>query len=187
MLFVDGTHVDHRCWNAFHRTDIDFAKFFAKLAQGTVLKGVVYCFAPYLHEDMRRTQTGVLNRLKKMQGVRTYEGRHMRREYSCRWCKRLHTDSVEKGTDVAVAAHLVEAACLKLADRLILVAGDNDYWPALEVAKGVGADCRFAYFVGPGEIDQRVFNEVAQLRYKSSGFIKLNDAFMQDCWHVKAK
>jgi uncharacterized LabA/DUF88 family protein len=159
LIFVDGTHVDHRCYESFGRVDIDFGKFFAKLAEGTQLLGAVYCTAPYLFDHLRRHQKGVLNRLKQMR-VKIYEGRHMNRKFKCRKCKHLHSEPVEKGTDVAVASHLVQAACLKQADRLILVAGDNDYWPALHIAKQVGAHCRFAYFVGPDESDQKVFNEV---------------------------
>ena len=184
LIFVDGTHVDHRCDESFGRMDIDFEKFFAKLAYGTRLLGAVYGTAPYLFQDMRKHQTGVLNRLKKM-GVMIYEGTHMKRQFKCRKCGHLHSDPVEKGTDVAVASHLVQAACLKKAERLILVAGDNDYWPALHIAKQVGAYCRFAYFIGPDESDQKVFNEVVMLRNNSSGFIKLNDAFMNDCWFAR--
>lgn len=183
LVFVDGTHVDHRCQEAFGRKDIDFKKFFLKLTLDTRLLEVVYCTAPYLFEDLRKHQKGVMNRLHQI-GVKltVYEGRHMRREWYCKSCDYRHVEPVEKGTDVAVAAHLVRAACGKLADRLILVSGDNDFWPALEIAKSVGGHCEFAYFVGPKDNDTKVFNEVSQLRYNSRKFHKLNQEFMKDCW-----
>jgi uncharacterized LabA/DUF88 family protein len=176
MVFVDATHVDHRCEEGFGRNDIDFVKFFAKLTQGTICKGIVYCYAEYLFEERRRPQTGALNRVKKIPGLKTYAGRHMRRGRDA---------PVEKGTDVAVASHLVQAACMKMADQLILVAGDNDYWPALEVAKEVGAFCKVAYFVGAHESDQKVFYQVQMLRNFCRGFVKLDQAFMADVWFTK--
>jgi uncharacterized LabA/DUF88 family protein len=183
MIFVDGTHVDHRCQDAFNRKDVDFGKFFAKLSQGTTLIGVVYCTAPYLFRDHQKHQQGVLNRLRGMPNVTVYLGRHMKREFRCRNCDHLHQDPTEKGTDVAVASHLVQAACSKLAQQVILVAGDNDYWPALEIAKGAKAHCQFAYFVGPDDSLMQKHNEVAMLRkYSTRPAIVLNDAYMADCW-----
>jgi uncharacterized LabA/DUF88 family protein len=185
MIFVDGTHVDHRCDNTFGRMDVDFDKFFAKLSRGTLLKRVVYCSAPYKFEPYRRHQQGVKNRFRKLPYVKTYDGRHIERQFHCKNCGHPHFDQVEKGTDVAVASHLVQAACLKEADRLILVAGDNDYWPALHLALSTGADCRFAYFIGPDENRARKFDEVAMLRNNSRGSIVLDDAYMADCWFNK--
>ncbi len=184
LLFIDGTHVDHRCTEAFNRNDIDYAKFFDKLTAGTTRLGVIYCYAPYSYDDLRTVQKGNLNRLKQLKEVKFYAGRHMERFYSCRKCHHQHRERVEKGTDVAVASHLVEAACLKLADRLILVSGDNDYWPALDVAKRVGAHCWFAYVIGPDENDQRAFQAVANIRTVSKGFVKINDEFMKGCWYA---
>jgi uncharacterized LabA/DUF88 family protein len=185
MIFVDGTHVDHRCKKAFQRDDLDFGKFFNKLAEGTQLIQVVYCAAPYRLESGRKHQQGVINRLRRMYPlVKIYEGRYVERTHKCNRCNDIRRDYTEKGTDVAVAVHLVQAACCKQADQLILVSGDNDYWPALHVTKDIGANCRFAYFLGPDEDGRRIHNEVAMLRNNSRGAIVLDDGFMADCWYT---
>jgi uncharacterized LabA/DUF88 family protein len=185
MLFIDGTHIDKRCQQAFNRTDIDYRAFFGKLSVGTRLTHVLYCAAPYRGMEMRGYQRGVLNRMKSLGIVSVFEGRYMDRSYKCNKCGYCNTQLVEKGTDVGVAAHLLDAAYRKLADQLILVSGDNDYWPALHLAAKQGAHCRFAYFIGPDESDFDRYNEVAMLRNNCRGYIKLNDGFMADCWYRK--
>jgi len=186
MLFVDGTHVDKRCQQAFNRLDIDYRRFFDKLAAGTRLTSVLYCAAPYRGNDMRGFQRGVLNRLKMLGIVTIFEGRYMERDSKCRKCGYLNTQLVEKGTDVGVAAYLLDATYRKLADQLILVSRDNDYWPALQLAQKQGAYCRVAYFVGPDESDFDRYNEVAMLRNNCRGYIKLNAGFMAECWYKNA-
>lgn len=181
MVFVDGTNLDLRCVQCFSRNDIDFQKFFSILTAGTDLRDVYYFTADYKNEADRRNQQGVLNRLKKM-GVKVKLGRHLPRTVTCKSCGERWTTYSEKGTDVGTAVSLVQAALMKSADRLFLVAGDNDYVPAMEMAKVAGRAPCLGFVVGPHENKQRKWLEIANMRHNSSSQVVLDDAFMSKCW-----
>ncbi len=185
LLFVDGTNLDHRCLEAFGRDDIDFEKLFAALAAGTRLLHAHFFTAPYNRasdERRYRKQTGDFNKIRGMAGVTLHLGRHQPRQVECYKCGHRYTAYTEKGTDVGAAARLVQAACHKEAERLILVTGDNDFWPALEISKAEGAWCEIAMVIGPSESAFHKLNEVANLRNSCKRYLKLDQQFMLTCW-----
>lgn len=187
-LFIDGTNLDRRCLEAFGRNDVDFVRFFAALATetGTRLEKVHYFTAPYVAQvnmDAYKKQASDLNALKKMSPlVSVHLGRHQEQERFCPKCRSYSRTYVEKKTDVGAACELVKAACLKMAHRLILVSGDTDFTPALQIARGQSVPCKVAFVIGPNENYGRKFMETADLRMASAGFIKLDDQFMYPCW-----
>jgi len=185
LLFVDGTNLDHRCLEAFGRDDIDFDKLFAALTGGTQLLHTHYFTAPYNRtsdERRYRKQTGDFNQLRKIPGVTLHLGRHQARQVECYKCGHRYTAYTEKGTGVGAAAKLVQAACHRKADRLILVSGDNDFWPALEIGRAEGVWCEVAFVIGPAESAFHKLNEVANLRNACKRYHKLDQEFMAGCW-----
>ncbi len=185
LLFVDGTNLDYRCLEAFGRDDIDFDLLFAALTAGTRLLHTHYFTAPYIRmsdERRYRKQTGDFNQLRKMPNVTLHLGRHQVRQVECYKCGHRYIAYTEKGTDVGAAARLVQAACHKEAGRLILVSGDNDFWPALEIGRAEGAWCEVAFVIGPAESAFRKLNEVANLRNTCKRYVKLDQQFMSGCW-----
>jgi uncharacterized LabA/DUF88 family protein len=186
LLFVDGTNLDHRCLEAFGRNDIDYVRFFAALAAGTRLQRVHYFTAPYIaqrNQDAYRKQMSDLNALKAMSNVSVHLGRHQEQRNRCRGCGIETRVYVEKKTDVGAACELVRASCLKVADRLILVSGDTDFAPALQIARAQSVHCEVAFVIGPDEFGHK-FMELSDLRHAAKRFIKLDDQFMYACWRV---
>lgn len=185
LLFVDGTNLDHRCLTALGRDDIDFDRLIAALSEGTRLLHTHYFTAPYnrtADERRYRKQTGDFNKLRKMADVTLHLGRHQARHMECRSCGHRYTTYVEKGTDVGAAACLVQAACHHQADQLILVSGDNDFWPALKIARAEGVWCTVAFVVGQEESRFQKLNEVSNLRDAANRYVVLDSEFMENCW-----
>ena len=185
LLFVDGTNLDHRLRAAFGRDDVHFSKFFAALSQGTQLKQVHYCSAPYVrtgNQAKYAKQTADFNFLRTLPYVTIHLGRHQPRSITCRSCNHQYVSYTEKGTDIYAAALLVHAACHREADRLILVTSDNDFWPAVQQCHQEGVDIHIAFVIDPKESARDQLKRLSILRKHASRYVMLNQAFMAGCW-----
>lgn len=186
LLFVDGTNVDHRLWEAFGRSDVHLGRLFGAITAGTNLQHVHFCTAPYHRPPGRaslyKKQQGDLNFLRTRQDVTIHLGRHQPRTIECRSCNHAYTTYSEKGTDTFVASKLVQAACDGTVDRLYLLSGDNDFWPAVQICQEEDAEVHVAFVISPKELEQTQLNRVRQLRRYARGEVKLDAAFMAGCW-----
>ena len=188
MVFIDGTNLDRTCREKFFRNDIDFARFLAALSHGTRLLQTYYVTAPYkrdINPDWYNIQIGTINVLRTMPNTTVSLQQHRMRTTICKKCKFPNTAPKEKGTDVAVAAYLVEAAVNRAADRLILVANDSDYGPVFQMAKKYGRHAVLAFVLGPAEADTAVRLGLAPLSHEAKSLIRLNQEFMATCWRAR--
>lgn len=187
IIFIDGTNLDHRLWDFFGRVDVDFPKFFAKISDGTQLNHVHYCSAPYSrygNQDKRAKQASDFNFLRTQSNVTLHLGRFQLRPVTCRKCNHRYKTYKEKGTDILVATRFVDAAFHKRADRLILISNDNDFWPALELARQHGVEVYAAFVIGPDRSIEDQLKTLSPLRQQSHGYLMVDDAFMRDCWRA---
>ena len=187
IIFIDGTNLDHRLWDFFGRDDVHFLKFFAKISDGTQLDRVHYCTAPYSrygNQAKRAKQTADFNFLRRQSNVTLHLGRFQQRPVTCLNCNHQYQSFKEKGTDILVATRFVDAAFHKRADRLILVSNDNDFWPALELARQHGVEIYTAFVVDPDRPTGDQLQRLSPLRQQAHGYLTVDDAFMQDCWRV---
>lgn len=92
------------------------------------------------HESIVRAEQNFFSALERTQYVTTYFGRKVRRGNAY----------VEKGVDILLACHLIDSAHKKACDIAILVSGDDDYVPAVELTKSFGLQVANAYFRNDG-------------------------------------
>lgn len=185
ILIIDGTNIENRCREAFGREDIDFRIFFAKVAAGTRILHTNYFTAPLSRRsDPKRLaeQSGRFNVLKAMPNTSLHLGRHQAREVRCRECGHTYTAYAEKGTDVAAAVCLIDCAIRKRAEQLFLLAGDNDYLPALRLARAERAKVIVGSVISPSEHKHGQLMAVADLRHNCDRYLEIDQAFMSDCW-----
>jgi uncharacterized LabA/DUF88 family protein len=185
ILIIDGTNIENRCRESFGREDIDFRAFFAKVAAGTKLHHTHYFTAAYSRRvDTRQQaeQSGRFNVLKSMPDTSLHLGRHQAREVRCRKCQHTYTAFAEKGTDVAAAICLIECVIRKRADMVFLLAGDNDYLPALKLAKQEGMKVVVGSIISPHENESGQLMAIANLRHNCHRYFKMDQAFMDGCW-----
>lgn len=187
LLFVDGTNLDHRLREAFGRVDVDLKKLFEELGKGCRLIHVHYFTAPYTRSaetEMHTNQTKALNFLRTLTEVTIHLGRHQPRTIRCRRpnCSYTYTSYDEKGTDVHAAARLVQSACHKLADRLILVTNDNDFVPAVQICKAEGAQVDIAYVLSSREPFGAQRYRLDSLRKLAGKTTEMTEEWMSGLW-----
>ena len=81
----------------------------------------------------------------------------------------------------AQATLLVSAACLRRADLLVLVANDNDYLPAIQLAREVDAYVMLAYVVA-NPSDHRT---IRLMREAANDHLVIDESFMDGMWLEK--
>lgn len=187
ILIVDGTNIENRCREGFEREDIDFRLFFSKVTAGTQLLRTHYFTAPLsgkseCQRQRQAEQAGRFNVLKQMANTTLHLGRYQTRTVTCRKCRFEYPSYAEKGTDVGVAVCLAEAAIKPLSDLIYLLAGDNDYVPALKLAKDQGAKVILGAVIDGLTPEHRQLAAISDLRRFSAKFVKLDHSFMSTCW-----
>jgi uncharacterized LabA/DUF88 family protein len=186
MVFIDGTNLDRLCLDHFGSNRIDYRKLLVAIGAGTNVLHTWYVTAPYRREfddEMYKVQMGTINQLRKLPNVEVDLQQHRTREIRCKLCNRWYNVLKEKGTDVAVASFLVEAAASKAADRMILVANDSDYGPAVKIAsKGHNRHCTLAYVFGSTDTDYRIKTSLSPILSFCKSTVKINLPMISDCW-----
>lgn len=108
-----------------------------------------FLFAPkpddFLMRDPRRKGTyDWINGLKNQKYFDVVEGQHLARPVSGLEFAEMDINKpetyfvVEKGTDINMAAHLITKGFLHAYDTAILLTGDSDYIPILEILNTIG-------------------------------------------------
>jgi uncharacterized LabA/DUF88 family protein len=143
-IFIDGGYLEKIIKNEFGEIPIDFAKLVEVLTDGReLLRTYYYNCLPY--QSNRPTQEES-QRFAKKEGFFSYLRRLPR--FSVRLGKLafrgLGGDGKkvfeQKGIDTLLSIDMVNLAATKQVSNIILLAGDSDYIPAVEVVKthGVG-------------------------------------------------
>lgn len=131
---------------------IDFAKFPQELVKklpGEVQLVKTFLCAPkpdeFLMKDERRRGTyNWINGLKNQKYFTVIEGEHIARPVSGYTYETMDINNaatyyvVEKGTDINLGAHVITKAFLNAYDTAIIVSGDSDYIPVLQILNTIG-------------------------------------------------
>jgi len=142
-----------------------------------------FLFAPkpddFLMKDARRKATyDWICGLKNQKYFTVIEGQHLARPVSGLEFKDMAVDKpetyfvVEKGTDVNMAAHLVTKGFLQAYDTAVLLTGDSDYIPILDILNTMGKTT-----VTAGVKGQNMF----RLKERSDDTIILDKSFFDLC------
>ena len=73
-----------------------------------------------------------ISALKKM-GIKVVRGRFKNKDVKCRSCNRWFGVPVEKQTDINIATKLFELAHKNVCEKIVLISGDTDLVPAIEM------------------------------------------------------
>jgi len=142
-----------------------------------------FLFAPkpdaFLMQDPRRKATyDWVNGLKNQKYFTVIEGNHLARpvnglEFTDMDINQPETFFVvEKGTDVNMAAHVITKGFLHAYDIAILVTGDSDYIPILDILNTIGKTT-----VSVGVRGQNL----SRLREHSDDVMIIDDVFFDSC------
>jgi uncharacterized LabA/DUF88 family protein len=142
-----------------------------------------FLFAPkpdgFLMQDTRRKATyDWINGLKNQKYFTVIEGQHLARPVSGLEFTDMDINKpgsfyvVEKGTDVNMAAHLITKGLLHAYDTALLVSGDSDYIPIMDILNTIGKTT-----VSIGVKGQNL----SRLREHSDDIMLLDRAFFDTC------
>ncbi len=172
-VFIDGMHFQHIMENLKVK-GVDYEKFSDKIAPGK--RGRTYYFdaLPYKRPKEQESQNylkkeGFLSKLSYLKSFQVEKGYVKIESRTCELCETSIGIPRQKKVDVLIATRLIERS-LEV-DTLVLIAGDADFVPAIEVAK------RKAKIV-LGYCSGITARELIQI---SDEKIELSSAYFNDC------
>jgi uncharacterized LabA/DUF88 family protein len=148
-IFIDGAYLDKVLQEEFNFPKVDFAKLSEWLSQGLpIFRTYYYHCLPYQsdpptpEEKMRFSKKqSFLNALGKLS---RYEVRLGKLEY--RGTKKDGTSIfTQKRVDILMGVDIVSLALKRAINNIVILTGDSDFLPAIEVAKGEGAIFTLCY------------------------------------------
>ena len=166
MIFIDGSNLYHVLKQNTDKRDLDYKKFAEKLCGDRELIRTYYYNIRQESADnpsLAESQDRFLNAL--------YETDYLEVKLGI-WKPRGNT-MVEKGVDVMIAADFIAHAYEDHYDTAILVSGDADFYPALQVVKDTGKQVEVAAF------DSNLSSEAARL---SDVLIKFDRGYFDGLW-----
>lgn len=141
-IFIDGAYLDKMLEYGFGRARIDYARFVSELGNGrTMLRSYYYHCPPYISqeptpEEIRRLESKerffrALSNIPRFQvrlGKLVFRGNN----------ENKRPIFIQKLVDVMLSVDMVQLSATKQINSVILVAGDNDFIPAIEATKKLG-------------------------------------------------
>ena len=166
MIFIDGSNLYHVLKQNTDKQNLDYKKFSQKLCGDRDLIRTYYYNIRQESPDnpkLAEAQDRFLNAL--------YETDYLEVKLGI-WKQRGHT-MVEKGVDVMIASDLISHAYEDHYDTAILVSGDADFYPALQIIKDTGKQVEVAAF------DSNLSSEAARF---ADVIIKFDKHYFDDLW-----
>lgn len=137
-VFIDGAYVQWVTAHLFDYVRVDYQKFVqAVLPEGSrLVRAYYYDSLPYVSEPPEEEE---LERLaRKERWLHAIELQPQMEIRLGRVARREDGTVVQKRVDVLLAMDMVRVAYKRIADVVVLVAGDSDYIPLVEEVKGEG-------------------------------------------------
>jgi len=94
--------------------------------------------------------------------TRQFIARFGPRDRYCSVCRTTTAGWEDKESDVSLGVQLVKAAALQRFDRAIVVSGDSDLQPAIEVARELAPSAVFIAAFPPGRVSNALRNEAGR-------------------------
>lgn len=158
-IFIDGSNFYHALKDCHNKASIDFQKLAEALSREYKLLRVYYYNAPVNAEqnpDGHKSQQRFFDRLRKIPLFEVKLGYLVERR----------AGPVEKGVDVQLAVDLVSMGLKDRYDVAILISGDADFAPAVQIVKDEGKHVFLAY--------PKISKAAKKLQQTCDGVIELN-------------
>ncbi len=148
-IFIDGAYMEKVLKNEFDEIRIDFEKLSSELAKGVpILRTYYYNCMPFQDDpptehqkEMHAKRDSFIARLQKLNRYEVKLGKLVKRP--CDNCHYIRFE--QKRLDVLMAVDLVRLSASRQIDQAILVTGDSDFVPAVNVAKMDGVLVQLYY------------------------------------------
>lgn len=151
-VYVDGFNLYYGAVRGTSHRWLDIERFFTRLRPNDDLQ-TIYYFTALIDGSHRRNQTEYLRALETLPKVQTVLGRYKFKQVKCNVpkCKfqgsRFFSMPEEKRTDVHIALAMASDAWEKACEQMILVSGDSDLVPAINLVKETAPTIRITVYV----------------------------------------
>jgi uncharacterized LabA/DUF88 family protein len=138
VVLIDGGYLAKVLEEVFQRPQFDFKNFSDKLCQDAGCNRVrtyYYHCRPYQSNPPTEEEK---NRYAQWMKFEEYLKRIPRLDFRVGRLQRISRAFKQKGVDVWFSVDLVKLACKGVIDKAILITGDSDFVPAVNVAKEEG-------------------------------------------------
>jgi len=139
-VYVDGFNLYYGALRNSPNRWLNLERYFTLLRQQDQIQRICYFTARHSDPPSAKQAT-YLRALATLPRVRVIEGRFKERETRCRviTCAfagdKLFRTPIEKRTDVNIALQMLDDAYQEVCDTFVLVSGDSDLVPAVELVK----------------------------------------------------
>lgn len=148
-IFIDGAYLSKVLKESFSAPQIDFSKLSAFLANGEpILRTYYYNCMPYKSQSPSKGEIDRYNNMQRfvtsLEKLDRYAVRLGKLEYRGR---NKNGDPIfqQKRVDILLGCDLVLLAAKQRIEKAILITGDSDFIPAIEVAKNEGVEIELVY------------------------------------------
>ncbi|MHA1222313.1 MAG: NYN domain-containing protein [Candidatus Heimdallarchaeaceae archaeon] len=128
VVIIDGGY-----WETIRKSmgnpEIDLVKFSEDLCKPA------YRLRTYYFDGKSEERQSIHDQLEMNERFEVILGDVVPREIRCPYCKKFFVRNEQKRVDVQLATSLVHFASSKQADLIVLLAGDRDFLPVVEIAK----------------------------------------------------
>ncbi len=152
IVYIDGFNLYYGALKNTKFKWLNLERFFALLRQDDDILRIKY-FTALINGSHKPNQEAYLLALETLPKVEIVLGKFKTRTVKCRVesCKysgSRHFDMPEeKRTDVNIALHMLHDAVSNNCDRFILVSGDSDLVPAIQMVKNVSPDKKLFVYI----------------------------------------
>jgi len=140
-IFIDGAYLDKVLERNFNKARIDFEKFIDAIGSGSILRTYYYHCPPYSPSDPTpeeqqrlRSKEGFFRALSNIPRFQVRLGRLVFRGNT----EQGRPIFIQKLVDVMLSVDMVQLSATKQINKVMLVAGDNDFLPAVRAIKRLG-------------------------------------------------
>ena len=149
-ILVDNMYLNNVA-KAFDVGNLDPEKFPAVLLREGETHYITYIFdaLPYVFPGEDGSHKELKNRylesIQYIERVNVEQGYVALKTSKCRKCGHINSVPVQKQVDVKLSVRLVSLAYQEVVDKIIIVSGDGDMIPAVNVISQTGVICRLVY------------------------------------------
>ncbi len=140
IIYVDGFNLYYGALRGGRYKWLNLQKYFQLLRPADDIQAIRY-FTALVHGPTKPSQQVYLKTLETLPLVTTILGKFKVKQISCRLTactftgSRIFSSQEEKRTDVNIAIQMLDDAYQDRCDRLVLVSGDSDLVPAVNLVK----------------------------------------------------
>ena len=172
IVYIDGFNLYYGVLKKSSDKWLDLEKYFNLIRSHDNITAIKYFTAIVKNPDKQKRQTAYINALKTTK-IKIILGKYKDKTLKChvQGCNykgiREFIKPEEKRTDVNIAIHMVQDALLDKCKNIILVSGDSDLVPALQMIRNLKPEINIFVYVPTRDLSKKQAGEIRRIAKKN--------------------